>query len=74
MQFAPIGEFAAMGAAISTQGIGVLGRHVFTLMQMMRSVMLLVFSTGSSEVAYPKTIEQPEKFGASNRITSFVLP
>lgn len=103
MQFAPIGVFAAMGAAIATQGIGVLGtygkligsfyvglvlltmilifagwlflgRRVFTLMQMMRSVMLLAFSTASSEAAYPKTIEQLEKFGASNRITSFVLP
>ena len=103
MQFAPIGVFAAMGAAIATQGLGVLatygkligsfyaglvllalilifagwlflGRRVFTLMQMMRSVMLLAFSTASSEAAYPKTMEQLEKFGAGNRITSFVLP
>jgi len=103
MQFAPIGVFAAMGAAIATQGIGVLatygkligsfyvglallsmilifagwlflGRRVFTLMQMMRSVILLAFSTASSEAAYPKTIEQLNKFGANNRVTSFVLP
>jgi len=40
----------------------------------MRSPMLLAFSTASSEAAYPKTMEQLEKFGASNRITSFVLP
>lgn len=103
MQFAPIGVFAAMSAAIATQGLGVLGtygkligsfylglvlltfilifagwlflgRRVFTLMQMMKSVLLLAFSTASSEAAYPKTMEQLEKFGASNRITSFVLP
>ncbi len=103
MQFAPIGVFAAMAAAISTQGLGVLatygkligsfyiglfllclilifagwlflGRRVMTLMQMMRGVLLLAFSTASSEAAYPKTMEQLEKFGASNRITSFVLP
>jgi Na+/H+-dicarboxylate symporter len=103
MQFAPIGVFAAMGAAIATQGLGVLatygkligsfyvglvllslilvfagwlvlGRRAFTLMQMMRSVVLLAFSTASSEAAYPKTMEQLKKFGASNRITSFVLP
>ena len=103
MQFAPIGVFAAMGAAIATQGLSVLGtygkligsfyfglamltlilifvgwlflgRRVFTLMGMMKSVMLLAFSTASSEAAYPKTMEQLEKFGASNRITSFVLP
>lgn len=103
MQFAPIGVFAAMSAAIATQGLSVLGtygklisafyaglivltfilifagwlflgRRVFTLMQMMRSVMLLAFSTASSEAAYPKTMEQLKKFGANNRITSFVLP
>jgi Na+/H+-dicarboxylate symporter len=103
MQFAPIGVFAAMSAAIATQGLGILGtygkligsfylglvllslilifagwiflgRRVFTLMQMMKSVLLLAFSTASSEAAYPKTMEQLEKFGASNRITSFVLP
>lgn len=103
MQFAPVGVFAAMAAAITTQGLGVLatygkligsfyaglviltlilivagwlflGGRVFTLMSMMRSVMLLAFSTASSEAAYPKTMEQLEKFGANNRITSFVLP
>jgi Na+/H+-dicarboxylate symporter len=103
MQFAPIGVFAAMSAAIAIQGLGVLGtygkligafylglvllaiiliclgwlflgRRIFTLMRMMRSPMLLAFSTASSEAAYPKTMEQLEKFGASNRITSFVLP
>jgi len=37
-----------MGAAMGTQGIGVLRHHVFPLMQMMRSVMSLAFSTGSS--------------------------
>ncbi|WP_281242197.1 dicarboxylate/amino acid:cation symporter [Formivibrio citricus] len=103
MSFAPIGVFAAMAAAIATQGLGVLatygkligsfyialallslilifagwlflGRRVMTLMQMMRSVFLLAFSTASSEAAYPKTMEQLEKFGASNRVTSFVLP
>jgi Na+/H+-dicarboxylate symporter len=35
---------------------------------------LLAFSTASSESAMPKTIEQLEKFGISNRIVSFVLP
>ena len=32
------------------------------------------FSTASSEAAYPKTLEQLERFGVSKRITSFVLP
>ena len=36
--------------------------------------MLLAFSTASSEAAYPKTLEQLEKFGVPKRIASFVLP
>ena len=51
-----------------------LGNRTFTLIRMMRSVILLAFSTASSEAAYPKTMEQLQKFGASKRITSFILP
>ena len=40
----------------------------------MKEPILLAFSTASSESAMPKTIEQLEKFGISNRIVSFVLP
>ncbi|HMT81455.1 MAG TPA: cation:dicarboxylase symporter family transporter, partial [Azonexus sp.] len=39
-----------------------------------RSPMLLGFSTASSESAYPKLMEQLEKFGVRDRITGFVLP
>ena len=35
---------------------------------------MLAFSTASSEAAYPKTLEELERFGASSRIASFVLP
>jgi Na+/H+-dicarboxylate symporter len=34
---------------------------------------LLAFSTGSSEAAYPRTLEELERFGCSNKVTSFVL-
>src|SRR5262249_2963118 len=51
-----------------------LGPGVLTLMRFIREPFLLAFSTASSEAAYPKTVEQLERFGASNRITSFVLP
>ena len=40
----------------------------------MREPVLLAFSTASSEAAYPKTLEELERFGCSNRIASFVLP
>ncbi len=55
-------------------GYAVLGREVFRLIKLVRSPMLLGFSTASSESAYPKLMEQLEKFGVKNRITGFVLP
>jgi Na+/H+-dicarboxylate symporter len=39
-----------------------------------RAPVVLAFSTASSEAAYPKTLEELERFGVSNRIASFVLP
>jgi Na+/H+-dicarboxylate symporter len=51
-----------------------LGPRVITLLHYIREPFLLAFSTASSEAAYPKTVEQLERFGASNRIVSFVLP
>ncbi|WP_293762349.1 dicarboxylate/amino acid:cation symporter [uncultured Aquitalea sp.] len=50
------------------------GRRVWRLIGMMREPLLLSFTTASSEAAYPKTLEQLERFGCSNKIASFVLP
>ncbi|TMH35142.1 MAG: dicarboxylate/amino acid:cation symporter [Betaproteobacteria bacterium] len=47
---------------------------VFTLLKLIREPMMIAFSTASSEAAYPKTMEQLEKFGVKNEITGFVLP
>jgi Na+/H+-dicarboxylate symporter len=55
-------------------GYMVLGKEVFRLIKLVRSPMLLGFSTASSESAYPKLMEQLEKFGVQNRVTGFVLP
>lgn len=57
-------------------GLGwvVIGRRVLDLIVRMRGPILLAFSTASSEAAYPKTLEELERFGCSNRIASFVLP
>jgi Na+/H+-dicarboxylate symporter len=103
MRAAPLGVFAAVAAAITVQGIGVLatygkfiggfylgllalwlllagagylflGRRVFTLLRLIREPTILAFSTASSEAAYPKTMEQMEKFGVPDKITGFVLP
>ena len=51
-----------------------LGPRVGRLISLIREPILLAFSTASSEAAYPKTLEQLERFGASKKITSFVLP
>ena len=51
-----------------------LGRSVLRLVKMLRQPLVLAFTTSSSEAAYPKTLEQVERFGAANRIASFVLP
>jgi len=55
-------------------GFAILGARVFRLISLIREPTLLAFSTASSEAAYPKTLDQLTAFGASKRITSFVLP
>ena len=55
-------------------GYFMLGRAVVPLFKMLREPALLAFTTASSEAAYPKTLEQVERYGCSNRIASFVLP
>ncbi len=55
-------------------GAMVIGSRVRALVSMIREPLLLAFSTASSEAAYPKTLEQLERFGVSPRIASFVLP
>jgi Na+/H+-dicarboxylate symporter len=51
-----------------------LGPRIARLISLIREPIMLAFSTASSEAAYPKTMEQLERFGASKKITSFVLP
>src|SRR5262245_9035981 len=55
-------------------GFLIFGPHAFRLVNLVREPFLLAFSTASSEAAYPKTMEQLEKFPISKKIISFVLP
>jgi len=55
-------------------GALVVGKPILRLIRRVREPMLLAFSTASSEAAYPKTLEEVERFGCSNRVASFVLP
>jgi Na+/H+-dicarboxylate symporter len=50
------------------------GSHAMRLVQLVREPFMLAFSTASSEAAYPKMMEQLEKFPISRKIISFVLP
>lgn len=49
-------------------------KRIFTLLKRIKDPILLAFSTSSSEAAFPKTMLELERFGCSNKITSFVLP
>ena len=59
---------------LAVAGFLFLGPRIGRLISLIREPILLAFSTASSEAAYPKTLEQLERFGASKKITSFVLP
>jgi Na+/H+-dicarboxylate symporter len=55
-------------------GFLLVGPSIGRLIGGLKAPILLAFSAASSEAAYPKTLEQLEKFGVSKRVASFVLP
>jgi Na+/H+-dicarboxylate symporter len=67
---------AIIGLWLILMGIGSLfiGRRVIQLMSQIKDMVLLAFSTASSESAFPKLIVELEKFGCPNKIVSFELP
>jgi Na+/H+-dicarboxylate symporter len=73
-----MGEFylslAVLWLALAALGGVVIGPRILQLLKRVREPTILAFSTASSEAAYPKTLEELERFGASNRVASFVLP
>jgi Na+/H+-dicarboxylate symporter len=52
----------------------IVGPRALKLIAAIRSPALLAFSTASSEAAYPRTLEELQKWGVSRRVASFVLP
>ena len=57
---------AALVSIVGVRGLG--------LLSSIRHTVLLAFATSSSEVAYPRLLEQLVDFGIPRRIASFVLP
>jgi len=52
----------------------IVGKRALKLIGALRSPVLLAFSTASSEAAYPRTLEELQKWGVSRKVASFVLP
>jgi Na+/H+-dicarboxylate symporter len=52
----------------------IVGPRAMQLVAAIRQPALLAFSTASSEAAYPRTLEELQKFGLSRKVASFVLP
>ena len=52
----------------------IVGPRTRHLVRYIRDPVLLAFSTASSEAAYPRTLEELDRFGVPPRIASFVLP
>ncbi len=73
-----IGEFyfglLILWGVLILAGLLTIGKRVFTLVKRIKDPTLIAFSCASSEAAFPKTMEELERFGCSNKITSFVLP
>ena len=55
-------------------GFIILGRKLFSLVSHIREPMLLAFGTASSESAYPKLLQQLERFGCDEKVCGLVLP
>lgn len=73
-----IGEFyfglALLWTLLGIAGFLVIGKRVYSLLKHVKEPTLLAFSTASSEAAFPKTMEELQKFGCKDKIVSFVLP
>jgi Na+/H+-dicarboxylate symporter len=73
-----IGEFYfslfLLWVLLAVAGFMVIRKRVFSLLRHVKEPILLAFSTASSEAAFPKTMEELEKFGCKDKIVSFVLP
>jgi len=73
-----IGEFyfglLILWVLLGLAGYFVIGGKIIELLKRIREPILLAFSTSSSEAAFPKTMEELQRFGCNDRVVSFVLP
>ena len=67
-----IGFYASLGllwGLLSLAVVLIVGKRAMQLLAAIRSPALLAFATASSEAAYPRTLEELQKFGLSRRWT-----
>ncbi|HEX7944558.1 MAG TPA: dicarboxylate/amino acid:cation symporter, partial [Phenylobacterium sp.] len=72
-----LGFYASLGilwALLIVAAVAIVGPRALKLIAQIRSPTLLAFSTASSEAAYPRTLEELQKWGISRKVASFVLP
>ena len=73
-----IGEFylglLLLWCVLGFAGYLFLGRDILSLLRHIREPVLLAFGTSSSESAYPKLLQQLERFGCDEKVCRFVLP
>ncbi len=73
-----IGEFYSglflLWIVLLLAGSAFVGKRILHLFSRIKDPVLLAFSTSSSEAAFPKTMQELERFGCNNKIVSFVLP
>jgi Na+/H+-dicarboxylate symporter len=67
-------SLAVLWVVLIAAGFVFLQSGVFTLLRMVREPMLIAFTTASSEAAYPKLMEQLDRFGVNERVTALTLP
>jgi Na+/H+-dicarboxylate symporter len=65
---------AILWAVLVGAAFVIVGPRTRHLVRYIRDPVVLAFSTASSEAAYPRTLEELERFGVPPRIASFVLP
>jgi Na+/H+-dicarboxylate symporter len=73
-----IGEFyfslALLWVILIAAGYAIIRGRVLHLIRRMKEPILLAFSTASSEAAFPRTMDELQRFGCKDKIVSFVLP
>ncbi|MCG2055258.1 cation:dicarboxylase symporter family transporter [Staphylococcus epidermidis] len=76
LKLAPIGVFAMVFFVIVVLGIvaRMVGISIFSIMKILKSELLLAFSTSSSEAVLPIMMKKMERFGSPKDVTSFVIP